>query len=90
MLRISVDLDALDYEKAIPLIVPMFIKNGIAAKAAETMLLSKIKNKTRSEQNAMLVNFINEHKNKIIKKVNDKANENGTVGYLCNVSADIL
>lgn len=90
MIELHIDLDGIDYEKAIPTIVPLIIKNPLAAKAAQLALLSKFKNKSQDEKNALFVNFINEHKNKIIKTTNEKVNENGTLGYLCNVSADII
>lgn len=90
MIQINIDIDGIDYEKAVPVIVPLIISNPIAAKAAQLALLTKFKNKSQSERNAMFVNFINEHKNKIIKTCNEKVNENGTLGYLCNVSADMI
>ena len=90
MIELHIDIDGIDFENAISVIVPLIIKNPIAAKAAQLSLLAKFKNKSQSERNMMFVNFINEHKNKIIKTTNEKVNEIGTLGYLCNISADLI
>lgn len=90
MIQISLSLDAINYENSVPFVVSLFIKNPVAAKAAEVMLLNKLKNKTQSEKDKMLSEFINEQKNKIIKIANDTLNEKQKIGYLCNISSDIV
>jgi hypothetical protein len=90
MLDINITLDKVDYQSLIPIIVSAFIKNPVAAKAASFTLRSKIKNKTQNEADTILVNFINEYKNKIIDTVNKKASNEGINGYLININANII
>ena len=90
MLDINITLDNVDYHALIPIVVSAFIKNPVAAKAAVLALNSKIKNKTQAQADAILVNFINEHKNKIIDTVNKRASNEGINGYLININANII
>lgn len=90
MIEIKLNFDKADYDTIIPVVAELFIKNPIARKGAILALKTKIKNKTQSERDAILVNFINEHKNKILEGANKKATEAGMVGYLCNIDASIL
>ena len=90
MIEIRINFDKADYDTVIPAVAELFIKNPIARKAAIIALKSKIKNKTQSERDAILVNFINENKSKILEKANCKAKDIGIVGYLCNIDASLL
>ena len=90
MVEISIAFDRVDYDAIIPLAVSAFIKNPIAAKAATLALKSKIRNKTQSEADAILVNFINEHKSKLLDTVNRKVKDEGIRGYMLNINANII
>lgn len=90
MVELSIAFQNADYDKLIPLIVRTFIKNPIAAKAATLALKAKIKNKDQAERDALLVNFINEHRPKLIEKANQKAKSEEIGGTVLDVKANII
>lgn len=90
MVQLNVTFTDADYDTLIPLVVKAFIKNPITAKAAVVALKAKIKNKTQTEKDAMLVSFINENNAKILKTVNKKASDEGIGGYLLDFNANII
>ena len=89
MVEITVSFCNADYDKMIPIVVRAFIKNPIAAKAASIALKSKIKNKTQEERDVVLVNFINEHKSKLLETVNKKAANEDFGVTVNNINANI-
>ncbi len=90
MIELKLDMDGIDYASLIPVIVPMIIKNKIAAKAATLTLSSKLKTMSEQDKNAFVVGFLEEHKNRIIENLNDYVKSKGVKGYICNFDADIL
>ena len=90
MIEFKIDVDGIDYKSLIPTVVPMVIKNKIAAKAAIFTIETKLRGKTETEKNAFVVNYLQEHKNKIIEALNEKVKGTGITGYVCNFDADII
>lgn len=90
MIEIKLDIDGIDYDTVIPVIVPMLIKNKIAAKAAISAASIVIKNKSQRERNETAVKTIKDRKNKIIELCNKELKEKGIKGYVCNIDADII
>ena len=90
MINLSLNVDGIDYSSLIPVLVPMVIKNKLAAKAAQFTIEAKLKTMSEREKNAFVVNFLHEHKNQIIENLNEFVKEKGVKGYICNFDADIL
>lgn len=90
MIEFKLDLTGIDYNSLIPIIIPMIIKNKLAAKAARFTVEAKLKNKTEQDKNAFAVKFLEEHKNQIIESLNEYIKKQGVTGYICNFNAEIL
>lgn len=90
MLELKLDIDGIDYKSLIPVIIPMIIKNKIAAKAAMFAIEIKLKTMSNDEKNAFAVKFLEEHKNHIIEALNEYIKNKGITGYICNFDADII
>lgn len=90
MIELKLDLTGIDYNSLISAIIPMIIKNKLAAKAAQLTALSKLKNMSEQEKNIYVVKLLMEHKNHIIEKLNEYIKIKGVNGYICNFDADII
>ena len=90
MIELKLDLTGIDYNSLIPIIVPMIIKNKLAAKAASFTIEAKLKSMSEQEKNAFVVNFLQEHKNQIIESLNELVKNKGVTGYICNFDAGII
>lgn len=90
MINLSLSVDKIDYSSLIPVLVPMVIKNKLAAKAAQFTIEAKLKTMSEQEKNAFVVNFLHEHKNQIIENLNEFVKDKGIKGFICNFDADIL
>ncbi len=90
MLELRLNIEGIDYSSLIPVLVPMIIKNKIAAKAATFTVEAKLKAMSEQEKNVYVLNFLHEHKNQIIENLNEFVKSKGVKGYICNFDADIL
>ncbi len=90
MVELKLNIDGIDFVSLIPVLMPMVIKNKIAAKAAQLTIELKLKNMSDQEKNACVVNFLHEHKNQIIESLNEFVKNKGVKGFICNFDADIL
>ena len=90
MLELKLDIDGIDYNSLIKIIMPLLIKNKIAAKTATITIEMMLKTMSEREKNTYAVNFINENKNKITEILNDYAKNKGIRGNICNCEAKII
>ncbi len=90
MIEFKIDMDGIDYNSLVNVLVPMVIKNNIAAKAAMFTINLKLKTMSENQKNAFVVNFIEEHKNQMIENLNEAIKKKGVKGYICNFDADII
>ena len=90
MLELRIALDGIDYDTLIPTLIPMVIKNPIAAKAALTAYKMKTAKLSQAERDALAVKMLNENKNKILTVLNEKAAVKGVKGYVVGFDADVM
>ena len=90
MIELKLCFNGIDYNSLISVIIPMVIKNKLAAKAAQLTAASRLKKMTEQEKNAYAVKFLEEHKNLIIENLNEYVKSNGVTGYICNFAAGII
>ena len=90
MLELRIALDGIDYDTLIPSLVPLVIKNPIAAKAALAAYKVKTHKMTKAEKDALAVQLLTDNKNQIITKLNSKISDKGITGYIVGFDADVL
>jgi len=90
MLELRIALDNIDYDTLIPTVLPMIIKNPIAAKAALAAYKLKTANLSQSERDALAAKLLTDNKNKILTVLNEKVSEKGIKGYITGFDADVL
>lgn len=90
MLELRIALDGIDYDTVIPTLIPMVIKNPIAAKAALAAYKLKASKLSQSERDALAAKILTEHKNKILTALNEKISDKGIRSYVVGFDADVL
>ena len=90
MLELRIALDGIDYDTLIPTLIPMMIKNPIAAKAALAAYKIKTAKLSQSERDALAVQLLTDNKNKILTTLNQKVADKGIKGYVVGFDADVL
>ena len=90
MIELRIALDGIDYDTLIPKLLPMVIKNPIAAKAALTAYKLKTAKMTQREKDALAVQLLTDNKNKVLSTLNEKIADKNVKGYLLNFDADII
>ena len=90
MVELRLALDGIDYDTLVPMLLPMVIKNPIAAKAAMTAYKIKTANMSQSERDALAVKLLTDNKNKILTALNEKVADKGVKGYVIGFDADVL
>ncbi len=82
MLEFKITVSDLDYDILIPSLIPMLIKNKIAAKAAQLAIMTKIKNMNQQERDAYVASFLSEHKGKILDGAASMLDKKGIKGNI--------
>lgn len=90
MIELRIAIDGIDYDTLIPAVLPMIIKNPIAAKAALAAYKVKTANLSQSEKDALAVKLLTDNKNKILTTLNEKVSDKGVKGYVIGFDADVL
>ena len=90
MLELRIALDGIDYDTLIPTLIPMMIKNPIAAKAALAAYKIKTAKLSQSERDALAVQLLTDNKNKILTTLNQKVADKGIKVYVVGFDADVL
>ena len=90
MLELRIALDGIDYDTLIPVLIPMVIKNPIAAKAAKAAYKVKTANLSQKEKDALAVKLLTDNKNKVLTTLNEKVADKGIKGYIIGFDADVL
>ena len=90
MLELRIALDGIDYDTLIPTVLPLIIKNPIAAKAALVAYKAKTANLSQSKRDALAVKLLTDNKNKILSTLNEKVADKGIKGYVVGFDADVL
>ena len=89
MMEFTVRIDDADYDTAIPLLLPLVFRNGAKAKAAMLAVRTRLRGKSDAERNAILIEFINGHKDEIVKKINERLTEYGCFTAISDLSAKL-
>lgn len=90
MLELRIDIDQTDYDTLIPMLIPLLIKNPIAAKTALAGYKLKTMGMTQKDKDAFAAKMLSDNKNKIITTLNSKISEKGVKGYVVGFDADVL
>ena len=90
MLELRIALDGIDYDTLIPMIIPVIIKNPIAAKGALAAYKLKTKNMPQNERDALAAKLLSDNKDKILAVLNSKIADKGVKGYVVGFDADLL
>ena len=90
MIELRLGLDGIDYDSLVPVLLPLIIKNPIAAKAALTAYKIKTANLSQKEKDALAVKLLTDNKNKVLTTLNQKVADKGVKGYIVAFDADLL
>ena len=90
MIELRIALDGIDYDTLIPALLPMVIKNPLAAKAALAAYKIKTANLSQPERDALAVKLLTDNNNKILTTLNSKVADKGIKGYVVGFDADVL
>ena len=88
MLEFKICISDLDYDSLIPILIPMVIKNKIAAKGAQFAASAKIKNMSQDERDAFAASFLTEHKDKILSGVASLLEKKGISGSVRSIEVN--
>lgn len=90
MIELRIALDGINYDTLIPKLIPIAIKNPIAAKAALAAYKLKASKLSQKEKDALAVKLLTDNKNKILTTLNGKITEKGIIGYILGFDADLI
>ena len=90
MIELRIAVDGIDYDSLVPMLLPMIIKNPIAAKTALAAYKIKTANLSQKEKDALAVKLLTDNKNKILTTLNGKISDQGVNGYVIGFDADLM
>ena len=89
MIELRITLDEIDYDTLIPTLIPILIKNPIAAKAALVAYKLKTAKLPQNERDVLAVQLLNDNKNKIVTKLSEKAANKGIKCSIVDFDASV-
>ena len=90
MLELKIMLDGIDYDTLMPTLIPLMIKNPIAAKAALAAYKLKTCNMSPTEKDALAAKLLTDNKGQVITKLNGKLSAKGIIGQIVDFDAKSL
>ena len=88
-MEFSLKIKDIDYDSALPILIPLAFTNKAKAKAASLMIKAAFKGKNNADRNEILTRFINEHRKEIVKKINERILEYGIDAVFTDITANI-
>lgn len=87
MIEFKVKISDTDYEGLASIMIPMMIKNKLLSKTVLTALKLKIKMTEPDMRDAVLAEFLNDHKDLVIRSLSAKLEKNGIEANIDDFSA---
>ncbi len=87
MIEFKITVSDTDYEKLVSLIIPILIKNKVVSHTVLSALKLKIKMTEPQKRDAVLADFLTEHKDLVIRSLTSKLEKNGVETHIDDFSA---
>ena len=87
MIELKIKISDTDYERLACLAIPMLIKNKLVSKTVISALKVKIKTTDPIKRDAVFAEFLNQHKDAVIRFLSSKLEKNGVEANIKDFSS---